>query len=193
MKTIITLMVMLLSFNLSAASCHTFSLMDQSQIDVIVKSYDLGKPHNFEHTLAAMSWIESSAGKNLYRKDIRGGSWGIYQSLLDNVLWREYKMRIRSTNPKVKIAPIWMRIYIAMRLKADHKFAAKHAILELQFWEARTQSSWGMWASYNGGYNGATILKNGTPKIPAAQMYAGKMLKRIKLLTQCKGSPLYGR
>lgn len=172
-------------------NCTVFDMMDDSQFNVLRESYEYGKPYNMGYTLAAQSWKESSAGKKLHRPDIRGGSFGIYQSLLDNVLWREYGMHYNATDPTEQ-APDWLVAAVKERLKVDHAFAAKHAILELQFWKVRTKSWRAMLSAYNGGYSGPRFYKNGKPKNPQAQEYARRIARYVVLLRHCKDSPIYG-
>lgn len=192
MKKILLVLTLLVLTPLAQAepdSCEVFELMDQSQQMTLKDSYAYGLPYGYEWILPAQAWKESSAGKNLFLNDIRGGSHGIYQSLLDNVLWREFEMRLDPTldsngEPTAVKAPDYIIAYTKELLYTSHAFAAKHAILELQFWKPRTGSEWSMLASYNGGYRGPTIKD--------AQRYANKIGRYKQLLKTCKNSPLYG-
>lgn len=190
-------MALLISINARAEiqDCRVFNTMNQYQFNILSKSYQLGKPHDLGWSLAAQSWAESSAGKNIYRPEVHsGGSHGVYQSLLDNVLFREYGMRLsKDEHPEAEIAPTWLVFKTLFMIHTNQKFAAKHAILELKFWKKHTKSYWAMWASYNGGWNGAKVLDSGKPANPRAYQYAGKIQRYIKLLQTCKKSPLYGK
>lgn len=178
-------------------SCNDFNLMNAKQRITLKEAYAYGLEYGYEWILPAQAWKESSAGMNLYLKDIRGGSHGIYQSLLDNVLWREYELRLKPRydkegNQTVFQAPQALIDDTIAMLRGSHAFAAKHAILELQFWKPRTNSEWSMLASYNGGHKGSKMKANGKPMIPAAQVYAGKIQHYKKLMQTCSNSPLYG-
>lgn len=185
MKHFLIIVLLAISSNTLAEpnNCNVFATMNENQKDTLKKSFSFGAPYGYQWILPAQAWKESSAGENLYLKDIRGGSHGIYQSLLDNVLWREFEMRLNPKNGEAK-APKWYVDFTKKMLYRSHAFSAKHAILELQFWKARTDTEWGMLASYNGGHKG--------PKIKQAQQYANKIARYKNLLQTCESSPLYG-
>ncbi len=189
MFRIFSLLLALVATSASAGfkeTCNDFNIMNKNQRKVLVEAYELGKPYGFEWVLPAQAWKESSAGENLYLKDIRGGSHGIYQNLLDNVLWREFEVRL-NPKPKERRAEQWQIEWSKYMLNTHHWFAAKHAILELQFWKARTRTEWSMLTGYNGGWRGAK------GKIRAANVYAAKIQHYKRLLRDCRNSPLYGR
>lgn len=190
---LVGMMLVIVSANAHAeiASCNDLALMNEYQHSVLIKSYKYGNSYDLGWTLAAQAWAESSAGTDLYRpEEHSGGSHGIYQSLLDNVIYREYGMRMDGDkHPTALIAPLWLVTKVFLRVQLDQEFAAKHAILELNYWQVRTKSHWQMLSAYNGGYSG--IQTNTNRKNNRAANYATKVQTMIKLLKTCKSSPLY--
>lgn len=191
MRKLLAVLALVTSCQTVAApvTCDVFDTMVQSQVQVLEDSYTYGLDYDYEWILPAIAWKESSAGLDTYRPDIRGGSHGVYQALLDNVLWREFEMRLEpklddNGEPLAVKAPQIFIDWTIIQLQNNQAFAAKHAILELQFWHARSDTDWLMLTKYNGGYAG--------PKINDAKVYANKVLHYRKLLKTCKKSPLYG-
>lgn len=172
-------------------TCKDFNIMNENQKQVMRDAYDFGKPYGYEWILPAQAWKESSLGEELYLDDIRGGSHGIYQNLLDNVLWREFEVRL-NPKPNERRAQTWHIEWTKYMLNTHHWFAAKHAVLELQFWKARSKTEWSMLAAYNGGWS-ALKFKNGKPVNKTAHRYAAKIQRYKALMRDCKNSPLYGR
>lgn len=56
--------------------CKDISALNDSQVQVIFKSYERGYEDDLGYTLAAISWRESSAGK--YRINPKSGDYGVY-------------------------------------------------------------------------------------------------------------------
>lgn len=172
-------------------TCKDFNIMNNNQKQVMRDAYEFGKPYGYEWILPAQAWKESSLGEELYLDDIRGGSHGIYQNLLDNVLWREWEVRLNPKNGEQK-AEYWQIEWTKYMLNTHHWFAAKHAVLELQFWKARSETEWSMLAAYNGGWS-ALKTRNGKPVNKPAHRYAAKIQLYKQLMRDCENSPLYGR
>lgn len=189
MKKLIASLLLLVTFGASAGhlTCAEFDKMDYNQKRILKKSYEFGKKEGYEHTLAAIAWKESRAGEALHRRDIRGGSHGVFHNLLDNVLFREYGKRLSG---KDAASPRLIRA-TKKRLKSDFNFAAKHAVLELQYWNERTWNLYYVWAAYNGGYNAFSTADNKRARDKSLD-YADDILRRVYLVRTCKNSPVKG-
>ena len=189
MKKLIASLLLFVSFGASAGhlTCAEFDKMDRQQRITLKRSYEFGKKEGYEHTLAAIAWKESSAGKDVKRSDIRGGSYGVFHSLLDNVLFREYGKRITG---KDAASPRLIRA-TKRRLMSDFKFAAKHAVLELQYWNDRTWNLYYVWAAYNGGYNAFSTADRHYARDKSLD-YADDILRRVYLVRTCSNSPVKG-
>lgn len=138
-----------------------------SQIEVLRKSYIVGKKFGYELTLPAIAWQESLAGEiNINLNDV---SAGVFHNKLSNVLTREnLKDNLNNRNK------------IAHKLVTDYFFAVKHAIAELNFWrKTHGNENWEkIWRSYNAGYRIESA---------AAERYAKKISKKIYTIAKCKG------
>jgi hypothetical protein len=115
------------------------NLFDAEQKEVIQNSYRYGKSMNLGHTLAAISIVESSAGKQKtrFRND---ASFGHYHILLKTA----FKRLGADTEDE--------QIQIVLRLYYDQRYGANLAITELLYWKQRHYGDWKkMVASYNAG------------------------------------------
>lgn len=115
-----------------------------AQKQIILRSYEVGKPYDIGYTLAAISVKESTAGK--YQINFNDPSCGIYHNLLSSVLSRlGYKDNYMN------------RSMICTQLIYDTAFAEQQAIEELLFWKRKYEGQPLAWQhmiqSYNAGYN----------------------------------------
>ena len=164
--------------------CAEFNNITKKQQRTLVVSQKIGKKHGYEYTLPAIAWVESTAGINTYRKDIRGGSHGAFQNLLENVVQREYKQTLKQNRP----VPNWAIKNIKAKLTNNLSYAASHAVKELDYWQAR---NWGYFmtiAAYNGGYY-AKNPKN-TRIHKRSHRYSFKVISTAIKLKMCSNSPL---
>ena len=132
------------------------------QKEVIYKAYLKGERHNLGYTMAAITIVESSAGK--YLVNLSDPSCGVYHALVPSVLSRA-NMRNTSAN----------RNAICSRLITDEEFAHREALKELLYWESRYVGQRMSWSKMVASYNAGTRYKNGLG-------YAKKVLKWVKYL-----------
>lgn len=181
-KTMIAGMIAFSSCNLSAKTpCKDFNNLAPSQHEVLQKSYSYGNKYDMGYTLAAISWVESTAGKNLQDNSSSGPrSYGPFMLLLGNVMKREGGKKYKNTSSTkvLRMASRGAKLSYIKRLKVDFNFSAKHAITELMYWKHRSSSEKELWASYNGGYNALTK--------PGAVRYSNKIKRTIGLFKTCK-------
>lgn len=134
---ILILLLSMLSFN-AVAQCTAF---DFNQRQVLQKAYDYGVEHDMGWSLAAIAWKESSAGRHM--ANWNDPSVGVFHNLLKSVAKREGVHGDTEAE---------MRILV--RLMYEFEFSAKHAVLELKFWQKQYGKDWRkVWASYNAGWN----------------------------------------
>jgi len=159
-------------------NCDFFSDLTFSQHQVLQKSYSYGKEDGLGETLAAISIVESTAGVNLVGPSKRnGGHYGPFMLALGNVLKREggKKYKYLTAQEVLDKTPKSRRKAVIKRLKTDMKFAAKHALKELQYWRNHTNTKREMLQAYNGGYGA----------IGSNQRYPNKIQRALKSFKQC--------
>ena len=131
------------------------------QVDVVNESYYHGSEYNLGYSLAAISIVESSAGKNKFNPNSL--DFGVHQINLKTAMKRE------------KVENFWGFISLVTKLYLDDKYNASMAIKELRFCQGQYGSEYRkIWASYNAGYN-----------IPAGMTYSNKIANNIKTLKKC--------
>ena len=165
----------------ASMGCMELKTMTSNQHNILQKSYSIGKEYDLGETLAAISWVESTAGKNLEgHGSYGGGSYGAFMLLLGNVLKREGGKKFRNTpsSAVLKITPSRTKRAFIQKLKNDFEFSARHAIAELRYWKERVpNSNKHLWAAYNGGYNALTK--------PGAVRYSEKIKRSISMFHRC--------
>ncbi|MBF84573.1 MAG: hypothetical protein CL489_08875 [Acidobacteria bacterium] len=134
---LILLLLSLLSFN-AVASCTAF---DFNQRNVLQRAYDYGVEYDMGWSLAAIAWKESSAGRNM--ANWNDPSVGVFHNLLKSVAKRE---GVYGNEEK--------EVILIVRLMHEFEFSAKHAVLELKYWQKQYGKDWRkIWSSYNAGWN----------------------------------------
>lgn len=152
----------------SSVSSAEECIFNEDQIQVLKYSYERGKEHGYEWTLAAISWQESGAGQKL--KNPTSDSYGPYGNLLRTV---EKRLKMEDSIEGLSKIPL-NREQTIFLLKNDWEFSSHFAIVELQNWEkVHKGNKQKAIASYFGGY---------TPSTKAAQNYLKKLNKKIAYL-----------
>lgn len=147
------------SYAMSQVCTKTFN---QSQLNIMQKSYNAGKIKDYGWTLAAMSWQESSAGNKPLNWD--DPSFGIFHA------------NIKTVSARYKAKDQYEEFALATRLMYDFDFAVEAAVAELDYWKKVHKGNWGrMWGSYNAGWNKA----NG-------EIHTQRILKKIQFLKKNK-------
>lgn len=183
MKLVTLLVTALVTYQAHAGSinCDTITNLNPSQHNNLQTSYQIGTQYNLGPTLAAISFVESTAGMHLENTSSTygGGSYGSFMLLLGNVLKREGGKRYKNltSSEVLRITPRKVKRNYINRLKNDIRFSAAHAISELQYWRERTRSKKSMLAAYNGGYNALSK--------PSAVTYSNKVSRVERLFATC--------
>lgn len=124
-------------------SCEIFT---KEQQKVLQYSYEKGKEHNLQWTLAAIAWQESSAGQKLKNKN--SDSYGLYGNMLSTVNSRLKDEEFKKNLPKIPLT----QKQTVMLIQHDWEFAATFALVELEYWKNRHSGDRGkMISSYFGG------------------------------------------
>lgn len=174
-KTLIalTLFVSLVAAQSTASSLEEeeFNAFTVEQMEVLCKAYELGKPFDLGHTMAAIAWQESMAG--VYLVNMQDPSAGVFHNNLKSVLARHEELQ--DTN--------WQRNRIAQKLIDDIEFSGAEALAELEYWRSiHGKYAWfEVWRSYNGGF--AYLKPEGGPCKRATQ-YAIRLNKKVQFLIQ---------
>lgn len=152
----------------SATSSAKECIFNQDQLKLLKYSYERGKEHDLEWTLAAITWQESGAGAKL--KNPTSHAYGPYGNLLRTVESRLRDQKFVDTLPRVPLT----REAVIRLLKHDWEFSSTFAIVELQNWErVHKGNKQQAIASYFGGY---------TPNTPAAKRYLSQVNSKIAYL-----------
>lgn len=152
----------------SATSSAKECIFNQDQIKLLKYSYERGKEHDLQWTLAAITWQESGAGRAL--KNPTSHAYGPYGNLLRTVESRLRDPKFVETLPRIPLT----RDAIINLLKHDWEFSSQMAIVELQNWErVHKGNRQKAIASYFGGY---------TPNTPAAKRYLSQVNSKISYL-----------
>ena len=123
-------------------SCVPLEKFNDTQKEVLLRSYLAGYQFGFGYTLAAIAWKESCAGE--YKMNFQDPSAGIFHAYIPGVIKRY---------PKLKQNGFTQNMVGAM-LVEDDKFAAQIAISELKFWDKIHKDNWrNIVKSYNKGYS----------------------------------------
>lgn len=164
-----TLLLLALSVDLQA-SCNGYKdQFSYEQWYVIEESYSIGKEQNLGWSLAAISIVESSAGKKV--TNWREGSFGVYQILMTTAITRYTESNGYEFDPNDS----YDTFSLAFKLAFNQNFAAQFAIKELNYWRLQHGDNWGkVWASYNAGWSYARGLA-----------YSNKIAYHIKELQKC--------
>lgn len=144
---LIVLSLMLAFSNVASAfqqSCNTW--LSSDQIFTINRAYQLGVQHDLGYTLAAIAFLESSAGVQL-RND-RTQDYGVFGINIRTVSNRLNQLTGVTLNHE-------QRDQLKNHLIVDMNANAMYAVMELQFWQrVHGQNNWRkVWASYNAGHS----------------------------------------
>ena len=110
-------------------SCVPLEKFNDTQKEVLLRSYLAGYQFGFGYTLAAIAWKESCAGE--YKMNFQDPSAGIFHAYIPGVIKRY---------PKLKQNGFTQNMVGAM-LVEDDKFAAQIAISEGYSWQKNLQSN----------------------------------------------------
>lgn len=149
----------------SFAECNVD--LDENQVNVLKRAYQLGSAHDLGLSLAAIAWQESQAGK--YLINWSDPSFGVFHS------------HLRTASSRTDTRGYLNKVELSQRLMVDMEFASALAIEELLYWKGRMAKKglfgWrNIWAAYNGGNN-----FDGS----AAQAYADSIAKKVAYLKKC--------
>lgn len=107
---------------------------------ILKKIKSLTNDKMMKYTLMAIAVKESSVGKNQINEI--SNDYGLFQSNIKSVLRRQ-NVEDNLENRK----------YFAEKLLTDPGFAAKNAIVEINYWREVHENNWlRVWASYNTGW-----------------------------------------
>lgn len=172
-KKIILIVLMLTSLilgqtgiSLEQQEYESFTL---KQKKVMKHAYELGKPFNLAHTMAAIAWQESMAG--VYLVNMQDPSAGVFHNNLKSVLARHDELNDTG----------WQRNRIAQRLIEDMDFSGAEALAELKYWQSiHGDLSWLLiWQSYNGGF---AYTKPESGGYKRSMHYAVRLNKKVTFL-----------
>ena len=150
-------------------SCVPLEKFNDTQKEVLLRSYLAGYQFGFGYTLAAIAWKESCAGE--YKMNFQDPSAGIFHAYIPGVIKRY---------PKLKQNGFTQNMVGAM-LVEDDKFDAQIAISELKFWDKIHKGNWrNIVKSYNKDYS---WQKNLQSNIQAEKYYAD-IAKKVKQLQE---------
>lgn len=167
MRLLILLMIMCSNTAWAfSQSCDTW--LSKSQIYTINKAYRLGVEHDLGYSLAAIAFLESSAGVHL--RNERTQDYGVFGINIRTVTKRLHQLTGVTLNDKQIKS-------LKSHLMFDMESNAMYAIMELRFWQrVHGQNNWKpIWASYNGGYS----YSNDRP-----QTYSRSVAKTIRKIKQ---------
>lgn len=125
------------------------------QYKVLLTTFAKGRAFNYEYTMTAIAWQESTFGK--YMMNLSDPSFGVFHNLITSVINRT------DTNDSP-----WNRSRVAERLIMDYDFSFSQSLGELKYWENYWTSKKvpRVWShtirSYNAGYkhtNGKAYLR----------------------------------
>ncbi|CAL9993710.1 unknown function [Vibrio phage K397] len=156
----------IVNYPVQAAKCNI--VFGQDQLEVLQFSYDMGEPHDLGWSMAAISWKESSAGRELVRidgKKYNMVSYGIYHSLL------KYASKRAGCKSRACEAQL------IQDLMTDPVRAAEEAIKELQYWQGyHGEDQWlDIWRGYNDGFQ----------KSEDGYGYAANIADKVRYLKTC--------
>ena len=115
--------------------------LSYQQKQTIREAYRYGKHFDLAWTLAAITYVESKGGK--YQVSVTGEDYGITQINI-------YSLCSRLHTP----CTLYKRSELATKLIANHRYALKYTVLELQYWQTVHHNSWyRIWGSYNQGHH----------------------------------------
>ena len=130
---------------LTSSNAIDFDKLTVKQQTTLNYAYMQGKEYGFGHTLVAIAWIESEAGK--YQININSLSsydCGVFQSNVRSVLRRAKTLKSSYYTKKA----------VCTRLIEDMDFAITEALAELTYWEVVRKGNYKkLIASYNAGWN----------------------------------------
>jgi hypothetical protein len=150
----------------SYGSCDKIQNLSLIQKHNLHKSFHYGKEFDLGYTLAAIAFVESSAGN--FRLNVRTNDLGLYQI---NATTAERTLGIENHFEKLALH---------QRLIHDDKLAASIAITTLLHFD---KGNWReMLQSYNEGYRWRTN-KESRKK---AEAYANRVADTVKLLKKCE-------
>jgi hypothetical protein len=159
MKTLITLMLILVSAQTNANCNFTF---EQSR--VIENAISYGEHFNYSQTLAAITVKESFVGDKIVRmenSDFPFGSYGVTHIKLDTAMWLE------------GVTNVWdAKQDIFVKLVTDDQYAFELAVKKL---ESIDHIRNGDWTTKLQNYNGGSKKK----------LYAREVKERLSVLKKC--------
>ncbi|AUR97858.1 membrane lipoprotein [Vibrio phage 1.244.A._10N.261.54.C3] len=150
----------------AGASCDV--KFGQDQIEILQFSYDYGVQYGLGWTLAAISWKESSSGRELVRIDgdsYKQVSYGIYHSLL------------RYASKRAGCSSRRCEAQLVHDLMTNKERAAEEAVKELHYWQGyHGADNWkDVWRSYNDGFQ----------KSESGYNYANNIADKVRYLKSC--------
>ena len=141
----------------------------EKQLNCITHAYELGKPFDLGHTMAAIAWQESRAG--VYLVNMQDPSAGVFHNNLKSVLARHEELRDTG----------WQRNRIAQRLIESIDFSGAEALAELKYWQSvHGDRAWLLiWQSYNGGF---AFKRPNSKGYKASLGYSHKLSRKVQFL-----------
>ena len=151
---------------LTSGNAIDFDKLSVKQQTILNYAYMQGKEYGFGHTLVAIAWIESEAGK--YQININSLSsydCGIFQANVKSVLRRDKAIKTSHFTKKA----------VCTRLIEDIDFAITEALAELTYWEVVRKGNYKkLIASYNAGWkwkNGIAYFNKLKKELPSITIY----------------------
>lgn len=146
------------------ASCDVS--FTESQLDVMTRAYVTGQPESLGYTLAAISWRESKAGKDIVRmgNSLKWANLGAFQN------------QVKSTGDRAGCKTQKCYADVAYKLVTDQRYASHAALNEMRYWLDRHNSNMRKaLASYN----------SGSAHNSKSRSYAVDVSKKTKYLQKC--------
>lgn len=133
-----------------ADQCKPLHDLSDDQWDALYLAAETGAPHGLEHTLMAVVFKESTAGK--FKINPESGDYGLAHN------------NIRTAMTRTNKHGYWAKRQLMTELVTNDQLSLDLAVEELLYWQGRTQSWVGMVSAYNQG-NDYDVLSTHTLKM----------------------------
>ena len=154
-------MLTLMSLTVNASQCYN---LDDSQVRVLNKAYQMGKEHNLGYTMMAIAMEESTAGK--FRMSFESRDYGVMQN------------NLKTAASRTGTTGYYKKLKLAEKLILDDKLSMELALEELLYWKRHTPNWRAMVSAYNNGW-----------AWDKGSVYLNKIIKHVKTFMNCWEEP----
>jgi hypothetical protein len=143
-----------------ADECEPLFYIADSQWNVLQEAYDTGAEHNLGHTMAAIAWSESRAGK--YIVNTKSNDFGVMQN------------NIKTAAKRRGADQYYQKQALITELVTNTQLSMDLALEELLYWDKHTTS----WAHTVSAYNNGWAYEHGKD-------YLSEIRKSTRLMIDC--------